>query len=157
MVTNCNTFHYIIPNDGCYDLAQTYGITLSDFYSWNPAVGNDCSHLITDVYVCVGIIGAGSTSKTPTTTTQATSTSTSTGNGISTPTPHQPNMVANCKKFDETAAQNDYCCTIFLPHMCFHLNITDTVPDDIATRNGITVDQFETWNPVRIEWFKLEP
>ncbi|KAL3421595.1 LysM domain-containing protein [Phlyctema vagabunda] len=124
MTGNCNKFHFVTSSDtGCYDLAAANSISLDQFYSWNPAVGNDCSHFITGVYVCIGVIGTGS----PTTTSNK-PTSTSSGNGIVTPTPHQPNMVGNCKKFDETKASNDYCY-------------------DISSRNSISVDDFEKWNP----------
>ncbi|KAH7420080.1 hypothetical protein BKA64DRAFT_563224 [Cadophora sp. MPI-SDFR-AT-0126] len=121
MTSSCNKFHFVTTSDtGCYDLAAASGISLDDFYAWNPAVGTDCAHFITGVYVCIGVISSTTTSTKPTTT--------SSGTGVATPTPHQPNMVANCQKFDETAASNDYCY-------------------DIATRNGISVADFEKWNP----------
>lgn len=55
MTTDCDAFYYVVPNDGCYDIAAEYGIALADFYTWNPAVGDDCSGLEPNVYVCVGI------------------------------------------------------------------------------------------------------
>lgn len=85
MVGNCNKFHFVTSADtGCYDLAAAEGISLDNFYTWNPAVGTDCSHFITGVYVCVG---TGSSS--PSTTTSKPVTTTSAGNGLSTPTPTQ--------------------------------------------------------------------
>ncbi|KAJ4386834.1 hypothetical protein N0V93_009732 [Gnomoniopsis smithogilvyi] len=45
MTTDCDAFYYVVPNDGCYDIAAEYGIALADFYTWNPAVGDDCSGL----------------------------------------------------------------------------------------------------------------
>ena len=85
MVGNCNKFYFVTTADtGCYDLAAAEGISLDNFYSWNPAVGTDCSHFITGVYVCVG---TGSSS--PSTTTSKPVTTTSAGNRVLTPTPTQ--------------------------------------------------------------------
>ena len=53
-------------------------------------------------------------------------TPTSTGNGITTPTPTQPGMVANCKKFA-------------------FVNPGSTC-DSMASANRITLDQFVAWN-----------
>lgn len=52
---DCTAWHYVVSEDTCYDIAQTAGISLSDFYSWNTAVGDDCSGLWLDYYVCVGV------------------------------------------------------------------------------------------------------
>ena len=49
MVSDCDKFYYVEPDDGCYNIA------LSDFYAWNPAVKDDCSGLEAEYYVCVGI------------------------------------------------------------------------------------------------------
>ncbi|KAL4737496.1 hypothetical protein BDV11DRAFT_171948 [Aspergillus similis] len=54
-IGTCKKYHKVIPGDGCYDLAAEYGIALDDFYAWNPAVGDDCSGLKYDYYVCVEI------------------------------------------------------------------------------------------------------
>jgi hypothetical protein len=55
MVDSCNKWHYVDDGDGCYSIAQTYRISLSDFYSWNSKVGTDCAGLWLHYYVCVGI------------------------------------------------------------------------------------------------------
>lgn len=55
MTKNCNRFYQVQSEDGCYDIASRYGISLDDFYEYNPAVGDDCSKLYPDDYVCVGI------------------------------------------------------------------------------------------------------
>ena len=36
-------------------------LTNSDFYEWNPAVGNDCSSLWPGYYYCVGVSGSVTT------------------------------------------------------------------------------------------------
>ncbi len=102
MVTNCNKFYFVKPDDGCRDIAATQGIVLSDFYAWNPAVKIDCSGLWAKVNVCVGIIGG------PTATTTPLSTMTTPTNGVSTPTPTQAGIVSNCASFYH-AKENDGC------------------------------------------------
>lgn len=55
MVSNCKKFYLVVSGDGCYDIAAAAGIALSDFYAWNPAVGDTCAGLWPNYYVCVGI------------------------------------------------------------------------------------------------------
>lgn len=100
MTTNCNKFHKVVSGDTCGAIASAAGISVSDFYSWNPSVKTDCSLLFLDYYVCTGIIGGSSP---PTTTTP--------GNGISTPTPTQDGMTGNCNKFYKVKS-GDTCGSI---------------------------------------------
>lgn len=51
----CNAFHLVVAGDGCWAIANTYKISLADFYTWNPSVGSDCSALWTEYNVCVGV------------------------------------------------------------------------------------------------------
>ncbi|KAL2757501.1 carbohydrate-binding module family 50 protein [Sodiomyces alcalophilus JCM 7366] len=125
MVADCDDFYFVQKDDGCADIAAAHGISLSDFYSWNPAAGPDCAGLWANVYVCVGIIGSNIPSSTFSTIT--TTTTTTPGNGISTPTPTQPGMVSNCNEFDFVEP--------------------GTGCADIALRNGISRTQFNAWNP----------
>ncbi|KAI6854519.1 hypothetical protein KC323_g8775 [Hortaea werneckii] len=60
MTKSCNDFYKVKSGDGCYDIASHYGISLEDFYTYNPAVGDDCSTLYPDNYVCVGVTSSGS-------------------------------------------------------------------------------------------------
>ncbi|ETS06285.1 LysM domain-containing protein [Trichoderma reesei RUT C-30] len=122
MVSNCNKFYYVIEGDGCYDIAAANGIALNDFYTWNPAVKNDCSGLFPDYYVCVGVTGTK-----PTSTTTLKTTTTSSGNGIATPTPTQTGMVKNCNKFYYVVSGDG----------CY----------DIAAANNIALNDFYSWNP----------
>ncbi|EEP78778.1 predicted protein [Uncinocarpus reesii 1704] len=118
MVTNCNSFHLVSDGDSCDTIAAAAGVSLSDFYSWNPAVGNTCTTLWLGYYVCTGVIGA-----TPT----PPSTTTSPGNGIETPTPIQPGMNSNCNSF-HLVADGDDC-------------------DAISRAAGIALQDFYAWNP----------
>ncbi|KAJ5185308.1 Peptidoglycan-binding Lysin subgroup [Penicillium cf. griseofulvum] len=120
MVGNCDKFHLVGDNDQCVTIVSSNGISLSQFYSWNPAVGKGCETLWKGYYVCVKIIGV-----TPITTTKATTTTA--GNGIATPTPIQPGMITSCKKFHKVVA-GDQCGTI-------------------AAAAGISQTQFFSWNP----------
>ncbi|KAL4744688.1 hypothetical protein BDW72DRAFT_199341 [Aspergillus terricola var. indicus] len=125
MVDDCDAFHLVVSGDTCADIASIAGISVSDFESWNPTVGSDCSGLWLDYYVCIGIVGGNTTSTTTTTTT--TSTSTFTGNGVTTPTPYETGMVDDCD--------------------AFHLVVSGDDCADIASDADITLDEFYTWNP----------
>ncbi|OAL43397.1 LysM domain protein [Pyrenochaeta sp. DS3sAY3a] len=122
MVPNCNGFYLVKAGDGCYDIAAANGISLDNFYAWNPYINTDCSRLWSGYNVCIRTIGftapVSSTLKTVATTTKPAS---------STPTPVQPGMVNNCKKFYKVQA-GDGCWAI-------------------ADTNKITLDNFYKWNP----------
>ncbi|PNH36202.1 hypothetical protein BJF96_g391 [Verticillium dahliae] len=86
MVTNCAKFHWVAKGVTCNQIYSFQKITLEQFVSFNPTVKSDCTGMQAEVNVCVGLIGGNPTP-------------TQTGNGIATPTPIQPGMVSNCKKF----------------------------------------------------------
>ncbi|CRK16642.1 hypothetical protein BN1723_003819 [Verticillium longisporum] len=96
MADNCDAFVMIEPFDACRDVAQSAGISLADFISWNPSVGAGCTSLKPNAYACVSVIG-----HTPTTP----------GNGITTPQPTQPALVPNCNKF-HLVVSGDRCSTV---------------------------------------------
>jgi len=122
MVTNCNKFYDVHAGDGCYAIAQTYTVALTDFYAWNPAVSTDCAGQQASVYVCVGVATTAAT----TTTTRATTTS-SAATEVTTPTPTQTGMVANCRKFYYVVPGDG----------CYNL----------AVAQGIALSDFYGWNP----------
>jgi LysM domain len=125
MTKDCNLFYFVVDGDGCQIIADQKGIMLSDFYSWNPAVGPTCASLWLGNYVCVGVIGGVVVGGT--TTTKPKPTTTTPSNGITTPTPIQGKMTPNCNAFD-LVVENDGCETI-------------------AARNKISLSDFYTWNP----------
>ncbi|KAG7129273.1 LysM domain-containing protein like [Verticillium longisporum] len=96
MADNCDAFVMIEPFDVCGDVAQSAGISLADFISWNPSVGAGCNFLKPNAYACVSVIG-----HTPTTP----------GNGITTPQPTQPALVSHCNKF-HLVVSGDRCSTV---------------------------------------------
>jgi hypothetical protein len=121
MATNCNKFHFVVSGDECGTIASNAGISLADFYAWNPAVGSTCGTLDLNDYVCIDVSGV-----IPSTTTGAPSTTTP-ANGVSTPTPYQTGMVTNCNKF-HLVTSGDQCGTI-------------------ASNAGISLTNFYAWNP----------
>jgi LysM repeat protein len=54
IIANCNKYHLVESGDGCASIATAYGISLPNFYAWNPAVGSSCGSLWLGYYVCVG-------------------------------------------------------------------------------------------------------
>lgn len=55
VIESCKQWHVVVSGDGCWPIANQYGISLDDFYAWNPAVGTDCLNLWLNYAVCVGI------------------------------------------------------------------------------------------------------
>lgn len=116
---DCINFYQVQSGDYCQAIVEMYGtFTLEDFNNWNPAVGEDCSHLFTGYYVCVGVPG------TPTART-STSLASPTPTG---PSPTQTGIIDTCTQYYK-AVSGDSCYAI-------------------ADRFGtFTVDQFADWNP----------
>jgi LysM repeat protein len=98
--TDCAAFYQVRSGDTCSSISSQANIGLTEFYSWNPAVGASCNSLWTDYYVCISAVSPKST---PTTTSR--------GNGIATPTPAEPGMVGNCNRF-HLAHSGDTCAAI---------------------------------------------
>lgn len=119
MIKSCNEFHPVSEGDTCASISTEFGITLTQFETWNPAVGTSCEFLGLGDFVCVNIIGFTiTTSAAPTTTI---------GNGITTPTPFQTGMVTNCR--------------------IFHLVLSGDTCAVVAAEAGVSVATFEAWNP----------
>jgi hypothetical protein len=116
---DCN--RWVMQKDGvyCVDMATKAGITLDNFYAWNPAVKKDCSGLWIGYAYCVGVKGSSS-SPNPTSTP-------STPTGPPPPGPTQPGVTPNCKKWALQKSEV-YCY-------------------DMSSAAGITLDQFYAWNP----------
>jgi hypothetical protein len=117
--SNCNKFHFVGATTTCAGIIAYNHIAAANFYKWNPEVGSNCAGLWASYYVCVGVVGS--------TTIAPVATTTKAGNGIATPTPVQPNMVKNCKKF--------------------HVVSSGTTCQGIASYDKITLADFYKWNP----------
>ena len=115
MVDNCDTLIHVTENDNCKATAHNSGISLSQSYTWNSAVGMDCKGLWKGYYVCVPIVGVNPITTTSTTTKVATATTTATttttASSVATPTPIQPEMTLSCKKFHRVVA-GDMCAKL---------------------------------------------
>ncbi|KAL2068497.1 hypothetical protein VTL71DRAFT_14834 [Oculimacula yallundae] len=61
MISGCVGFYYVNAGEGCWDIANTNGISLDNFYAWNKAAAPDCSGLWSNVYVCIRISGSATT------------------------------------------------------------------------------------------------
>jgi hypothetical protein len=121
MTTSCNRFRLVVDGDQCGTIATEAGVSLSDFYLWNPTVGSSCGSLWAGYYLCIGVIGGSTPTK------SSAPSTTSPGNGVTTPTPIQPGMTSSCGAFHLVQA-NDQCGAI-------------------ATSAGISLKQFYAWNP----------
>ncbi|KAJ5647451.1 hypothetical protein N7490_003823 [Penicillium lividum] len=95
---NCDGFHKVSSGDQCNTIATQYGISESQFKSWNSQVNNDCTNLWLDYYVCVHVPGATTTSQAPEPT-------------ASGPTPQMPGIVSNCKNY-HLIKDGDSCWSI---------------------------------------------
>lgn len=115
---DCKNWYKVVRGDGCQSIVDKYKtFTLAQFYSWNPDVGNTCSGLPLDTYVCVGVTG------TPTTPTPPKPTVT----GTTPPTPTQSGVSRGCNLWYYVVS-GDQCGAI-------------------ATKFSITPANFYRWNP----------
>ncbi|KAK5660436.1 hypothetical protein OQA88_12980 [Cercophora sp. LCS_1] len=53
---NCDAFHTVVSSDGCWDITVTYGITLANFYEWNPDIEDECAtNFCLGYSYCIGV------------------------------------------------------------------------------------------------------
>ncbi|KAH6655548.1 hypothetical protein BKA67DRAFT_657480 [Truncatella angustata] len=127
ITADCNKWYVAQAGDGCYDIAADNGITLDQFYSWNPAVGSNCENLWPDEAYCIGVSSSSSTTTTPTSTTTPSTTTSATQTSVTPPGPTQSGIPANCNLYAVATGGGCY---------------------DFAAANNITLDQLYEWNPV---------
>ncbi|KAJ8069030.1 hypothetical protein OCU04_002704 [Sclerotinia nivalis] len=120
IATNCDSFYLVVSGDECGTIASKNGISLTQFYAWNPAVGSTCEYLDLGDYVCIDIIGV-------TISTSTSASTTSSSNGVTTPTPIQTGMTSQCESF--------------------HLVVSGDECDTIAQNAGASFNDFYLWNP----------
>ncbi|KAF7184181.1 hypothetical protein CNMCM7691_004806 [Aspergillus felis] len=111
MISTCNKFYDVQTGDGCWAITNKYGISLNDFYAWNPAVGTDCSGLWPNYYVCVGIEGSRSSSSIPPSSTSTSSSSTSSTLPVSTNglCGSAAGMICTGSTFGDCCSSGGYC------------------------------------------------
>ncbi|KAM9884454.1 LysM domain-containing protein [Verticillium dahliae] len=56
MTTRCKTFHQVVAGEVCFGVVRPAGISIANFFAWNPAVGTDCGALLPGYYVCVALL-----------------------------------------------------------------------------------------------------
>ncbi|KAI4600099.1 hypothetical protein KJ359_001201 [Pestalotiopsis sp. 9143b] len=129
IAADCNKWYVAQDNDGCYDIAADNGITLDQFYAWNPAVGSNCENLWPNEAYCIGTSSSSSVTTTATTTAPSTTTTSTTGTVVTPPGPTQSGIPANCDAYALAPTDGTGCY-------------------DFAAANSITLDQLYEWNPV---------
>ncbi|KAF8846702.1 hypothetical protein BDZ45DRAFT_608551 [Acephala macrosclerotiorum] len=117
IVSSCTDYYVTKSGDSCASIEAAYGISIAEFYAWNPAVGSNCESLWLDETYCVAApsqagISASCTDAASTTTTAAAATP---------PGPTQTGITSACNVW--------------------------TVVDAFESEYDITFDQFYAWNP----------
>lgn len=56
MIGSCNRFHLVRADQTCEAIGRTYGVTVQQLTTWNPAVGAQCRSIWTNTYLCVGVL-----------------------------------------------------------------------------------------------------
>lgn len=55
IVGNCHRFLLVCTGDSCGSITQAAGISLDDYYRWNPGAGSDCASPWRDYCVRYGV------------------------------------------------------------------------------------------------------
>ncbi|KUM63772.1 hypothetical protein ACN42_g3298 [Penicillium freii] len=109
---SCTNYHLVQNGDSCNSIQDMYmNFTLSQFYSWNPAISKGCKGLVNGDFVCVAAKSSVSAS--------ASASSTSAF-------PTQTGVVHDCNKWHYVSGKDD-CDSIqaeydLTPAQFYHLN-----------------------------------
>ncbi|CAF9915092.1 MAG: hypothetical protein ALECFALPRED_009976 [Alectoria fallacina] len=136
---NCNAFAYADTNDTCYDMSQSFDITLAQFTTWNPVLGypdgqNCTTQFWTGYDYCVGVSGTSTSSSSISGESSATisslsyQTQSASATISSLPYPTQSGITPACNKYADAKA-GDYCYMF-------------------AQNNNITTDELYSWNGI---------
>ncbi|OTA73850.1 carbohydrate-binding module family 50 protein, partial [Hypoxylon sp. CO27-5] len=52
---NCRSCYTVVSGDTCLSITQPRGVSLADFYAWNPSVNSGCTNLQPGYNYCVGV------------------------------------------------------------------------------------------------------
>lgn len=147
-VPECIAWHTVVPGDGCWAITQTYGITLTDFYTWNPDITNDCADNFWLGYAyCVGIEKETEPPPESTTSTTTTATTTSTTEAYTIVNPITEYEIT------PTGVEEDFPPEKTQPGQppnCddwYLVSAWDTCESIVASNSWITRDQLLAWNP----------
>ena len=136
---NCNAFAYADTNDTCYDMSQSFDITLAQLTTWNPVLGYPDGHNCTTQFwtgydYCVGVPGTSTSSSSISGESSATisslpyQTQSASATVSSLPYPTQSDITPTCDKYVDAKA-GDYCYLF-------------------AQNNNITTDELYSWNGI---------
>jgi len=117
--SDCSEYYKASKGDDCSRVAGKFGISLDQFYAWNPPVGTDCKSLWLDYYYCVKRPGSAGATIRPTATVAA--------GGVAAPTPTQPGSQCNCRTWHKVVG-GDSCWTL-------------------QQRYGVRLEDIVKWNP----------
>ncbi|MCJ1468156.1 hypothetical protein MMC07_006784 [Pseudocyphellaria aurata] len=110
IISTCQNYYKVLKGDSCSTIVDKFGtFDLDDFYTWNPAVGDDCLSLQVGYFVCVGVVGTPSSRPTPT------------AAPINGPTPQQPGVISTCVSYYKVQA-GDGCQAIVDKNSTFTLD-----------------------------------
>lgn len=121
IVTDCTKYYQAVSGDSCASIIDEFGtFTLSQFQTWNPAVGKNCAGLFLGYYYCIAVPG------TPNTRLSVTPASTPTPKVLG-PQPQQPGTSKKCTRYYLVKAGDS----------CY----------DIEQNQKISAADFSSWNP----------
>ncbi|KAJ6114750.1 hypothetical protein N7486_000528 [Penicillium sp. IBT 16267x] len=101
IAANCDAYYVVKTNDSCAGIVEEFGnFTISQFYSWNPAVGSTCAYLDVGDAVCIGTTSSTSATSVAVTTTATTASETA-----------EPSTDPSCTKYHEVVS-GDSCVSI---------------------------------------------
>ncbi|KAJ5720987.1 uncharacterized protein N7483_008921 [Penicillium malachiteum] len=119
IAANCDAYYVVKSNDTCAGIIAEFGnFTLTEFYSWNPAVGSSCAYLDVGDAVCIGTTTSNSTSTSSVTVTATTTTASGTA---------EPSTDSSCTEYRKVV-DGDSCI-------------------GIEEEYNITAAEFLAWNP----------
>ncbi|KAI9158367.1 carbohydrate-binding module family 50 protein [Paramyrothecium foliicola] len=136
----CVNWHLVTPGEVCETLSVRYGIDVDDLIKWNPNLGEDCSGLLAEWWVCVGLTPQGSGAQfewsteppdftPPSDPTDHTRTTHPTADSSFVPSPSHGPMPSSCKGYH--LVQGGQTCR------------------EVVAQYGLfTQQQFLDWNPV---------
>ncbi|OTA57722.1 carbohydrate-binding module family 50 protein [Hypoxylon sp. EC38] len=52
---NCRSCYTVVSGDTCLSITQPRGVSLANFYAWNPSVNSGCTNLQPGYNYCVGV------------------------------------------------------------------------------------------------------
>ncbi|KAM7189349.1 hypothetical protein V8F33_010128 [Rhypophila sp. PSN 637] len=131
----------VTPAWSCEEIEILHGVSLWDFVYWNPSLSLESCHMKANQSYCLSALSDQPLGPAPEPATvtvistsileapappPVTSPTKPIGNGVSTPSPTQNGLTTNCKTF-YFVKEGDTC-------------------ENIASRFGITIDKFISWN-----------